>query len=81
MDGNNMKNKRGGNMKRFKIVIGKNGVAIWDRINKFYVLDASTIQEDLSFTIHKPGVKRRKGYKWELKIEYKIKDIGERNIK
>lgn len=76
-----MQHKRGGNMKRFKIVIEKNGVAIWDKVNQFYVLDASTIQEDLSFTIHKAGVKRRKGYKWDLNIEYKIKDVSGRNIK
>lgn len=64
----------GSNMKRFKIEADKDGVAVWDRVNKFYVIDASTIQKDLSFDIFKRGVKRRKQFKWELKIEYKIKD-------
>jgi len=62
-------------MKRFKIVQNKNGVAIWDRVNKFYILDASTIQDDLSFTITKRSAKKtRSNHEWDTKIEYKIID-------
>ncbi len=73
-------NKNRNTMKRFKIEVQKNGVAVWDRVNKFYVIDASTIQNDLSFTLCKRGVKHKKQFKWEEQIIYKIKDVSQKDL-
>jgi|GEM_PF-7044905 len=52
--------------KRYLIEKNKNGVAIWDNINKVYLIDASTIQEDNNFTISKKFTiqKNRNKFKW-----------------
>lgn len=60
--------------KRFIIEKCKTGVAVWDNVNQFYIIDASTIEKNKEFTICKRGVKRRKQFKWEMKIEYSVED-------
>lgn len=60
-------------MKRFRIEVTKNGVAVYDRKNKRYLIDASTIETDNSFTIAKEETIRKRGFNWESRIIYSVK--------
>lgn len=60
-------------MKRFKIEIYKDGVAVYDRLQKFYVIDASTIQDDLTFTVSKFENKKQRTKYYDAKYIFTVK--------
>lgn len=60
-------------MKRFKIEVNKNGVAIFDRVQKVYILDASVIQLYNGFTVLKEETKKCKELKGETKYYFTVK--------
>lgn len=60
-------------MKRFIIEKNTNGVAVRDKLTGKYIIDASTIEKDFSFTIAKEGLIRKRGLWWETKIIYSVK--------
>ena len=58
--------------KRYRIEVQKNGVAIYDKENRIYLIDASTIQTDDSFTIAKEEVVQVNRYKWISKYYFNV---------
>ncbi|HAV56588.1 MAG TPA: hypothetical protein DCX45_03500 [Acinetobacter junii] len=61
-------------MKRFIIEKNPKGVAIKDKFTGKYIIDASLIEDDFSFTIAKKEVIRKRVCRWETKITYSIKN-------
>jgi hypothetical protein len=70
-------------MPRFKIHKQKNGVSVWDNVNQFYVIDASTIQEDGKFTINKWGAKKKKHFECPIGSisVFEIVDVKQKSVK
>ena len=59
-------------MKRYRIEVQSNGVAVWDKFNKVYIIDASTIQSDDQFTVCKRMVKQISRQRWNLKYIFNV---------